>query len=311
MAVPVYLFTGFLDGGKTKFMQETLEDPRFDTGENTLLLVCEEGEEEYDRKAMKCGNIAIEYIQSEDELNPQHLQRLFKDADADRVMIEYNGMWLRKTLMEGMPEDWMIYQEMMFCDARTFLSYNANMRQLVADKLAGCEMVVFNRAAADIDRMAYHAVVRSVTRSAVIVYEDEDGNAEYDDIEDPLPFDVDAPIIDINDEDYAIWYYDLTDKMDEYNGKTVRFKGRVATGKGLPKGCFAIGRHIMTCCADDIQFTALIVNWPEAVTPKSWVTVTAKINVKFHKSYKRKGPVLEAIRVEPAQMPKEEVCQLY
>ena len=311
MAVPVYLFTGFLDSGKTKFIQETLEDSRFDTGENTLLLVCEEGEEEYDRAAMKCCNISIAYIDSEEALNPANLSKLLREADADRVMIEYNGMWLRKSLMEGMPENWMVYQEMMFCYAPTFLSYNANMRQLVADKLAGCEMVVFNRADETIDRMAFHAVVRGVTRAAVIVYEDENGNAEYDDIEDPLPFDVDAPIIEINDEDYAIWYYDLTDKMSEYHGKTVRFKGRIATGKSLPKGTFAIGRHIMTCCADDIQFTALIGNWPEPLSAKSWVTVTAKINVKFHKAYKRKGPVLEVISVETAEMPKEEVCQLY
>jgi len=311
MAVPVYLFTGFLDSGKTKFIQETLEDPRFDTGENTLLLVCEEGEEEYDRKAMKCGNVAIEYIDDIEKFNPANLSKLYRNADADRVMIEFNGMWQRKLLLEGMPEDWMIYQEMMFCYAPTFLSYNANMRQLVADKLSGCEMVVFNRADESIDRMAFHAVVRSVTRAAVIVYEDENGNAEYDDIEDPLPFDVDAPIIEINDEDYAIWYYDLTDKMSEYHGKTVRFKGRVATSKNLPKGTFAIGRHIMTCCADDIQFTALIGNWPEPLAAKTWVTVTAKINVKFHKSYKRKGPVLEVISVEPAEMPEQEVCQLY
>ena len=45
--IPVYLFTGFLEGGKTKFIQETLEDGRFNKGEPTLLLVCEEGIEEY------------------------------------------------------------------------------------------------------------------------------------------------------------------------------------------------------------------------------------------------------------------------
>ena len=311
MAVPVYLFTGFLDSGKTKFMQETLEDPRFNTGENTLLLVCEEGEEEYDQKKMHCGNVAVEVIEHESDLTPEHLAALLTRADADRVMVEYNGMWLLRSLINGMPDDWTIYQEMMFCDARTFLSYNANMRQLVADKLAGCEMVVFNRADSSVDRAAFHSIVRSVTRAASIVYEDPMGNAEYDDIEDPLPFDVDAPIIEIKDEDYAIWYYDLTDKMDEYNGKTVRFKGRVATGKGLPNGCFAVGRHIMTCCAEDVQFTALICNWPEEMRAKEWVTVTAKISVQFHKSYKRRGPVLNAISVEPAQPPAQEVCQLY
>ena len=44
--IPVYLFTGFLEAGKTKFIQETMEDPRFNEGERTLLLICEEGLEE-------------------------------------------------------------------------------------------------------------------------------------------------------------------------------------------------------------------------------------------------------------------------
>lgn len=51
--IPVYLFTGFLEAGKTKFIQETFEDPRFNNGENTLLLVCEEGIEEYDPSRFK------------------------------------------------------------------------------------------------------------------------------------------------------------------------------------------------------------------------------------------------------------------
>ena len=47
MEIPVYLFTGFLESGKTTFIQETLEDSGFNMGERTLLLLCEEGEEEY------------------------------------------------------------------------------------------------------------------------------------------------------------------------------------------------------------------------------------------------------------------------
>ena len=48
--IPVYLFVGFLESGKTKFIQETFEDPNFDSGDKTLLLICEEGEEEYNPK---------------------------------------------------------------------------------------------------------------------------------------------------------------------------------------------------------------------------------------------------------------------
>ena len=61
--VPVYLFTGFLEAGKTKFIQETLEDKRFNSGEKTMLLLCEEGEEEYDISAMPCQDIYIRTIE--------------------------------------------------------------------------------------------------------------------------------------------------------------------------------------------------------------------------------------------------------
>ena len=60
MEIPVYLFTGFLESGKTKYMQETLEDKRFNEGERTLLLVCEEGEEEYDPSTFASPNVFVE-----------------------------------------------------------------------------------------------------------------------------------------------------------------------------------------------------------------------------------------------------------
>ena len=53
--MPVYLFTGFLESGKTTFIKETLGDPRFNNGQRTLILLCEEGETELelDRPYMK------------------------------------------------------------------------------------------------------------------------------------------------------------------------------------------------------------------------------------------------------------------
>lgn len=44
MEIPVYLFTGFLDSGKTSFIQDTISDPDFLADEKTLLIACEEGE---------------------------------------------------------------------------------------------------------------------------------------------------------------------------------------------------------------------------------------------------------------------------
>ena len=140
--IPVYLFTGFLDAGKTKFIQETLEDVRFNNGESTLLLLCEEGEEEYDPSTFSGHNVFIELIEDQAELTPQNLERLQKKHAVERVVVEFNGMWMLDALYQNMPEAWIVYQEFLFADARTFLTYNANMRGLVVDKLKSCEMVV-------------------------------------------------------------------------------------------------------------------------------------------------------------------------
>ncbi len=309
MSIPVYVFTGFLDSGKTRFMQGTLEDERFNAGEKTLLLVCEEGEEEYDPSAFSGSNVYIEYIEDQDALDEKSLEALRKKYRAERVMVELNGMKMVSDFYAKMPESWLVYQEIMFADASTFLMYNANMRSLVVDKVGGCEMVVFNRADESVDRMELHKIVRAINRRCDIAYEDEDGNAEFDDIEDPLPFDLEADIIEIKDEDYGIWYRDVTEDMKKYSGKTVKFKAQVAHTRKVEKGCFVPGRFIMTCCVDDIEFMGFVCQYDgaEELQQRSWVDVTAKISLRYHKLYKEMGPVLTAIEITPAEKAEQDV----
>ena len=141
MPIPVYAFTGFLDAGKTKFIQDTLCDSRFNAGERSLLLLCEEGEEEYDLSLYPHKNVYLEVVDDLAELTTAQLKAMQKKYRAERVVVELNGMQLVGDFYEKMPEDWQIAQEVMFVDATTIMSYNANMRSLVVDKLAGAEMV--------------------------------------------------------------------------------------------------------------------------------------------------------------------------
>ncbi len=311
--IPVYLFTGFLEGGKTHIIQESMEDQRFNSGEKTLIILCEEGIEELELDRFWGKNCYLELIDDPEDLNRDTLMLLYKKHKIDRVIIEYNGMWLLDQLYAAMPADWFIFQNMMFADAKTFLTYNANMRQLMVDKLQACEMVVLNRTPESIDKEEIHRVVRSVTLRATITYDYPDGHVEYDEIEDPLPFDIDAPIIEIKDEDYAVWYRDLAEDTDKYDGKTVRFKGIVARDGKLGKSALIIGRHVMTCCADDIEYNAMVCIFPSAVNFKTrdWTIVTAKIKIEPHKLYGRPGPVLYAEKTEFATKPKQEVATFY
>ena len=311
--IPVYLFTGFLEAGKTKFIQETLEDPRFNQGERTLLLLCEDGEEEYAPDSFSGKNVFIEPIESEEDIQPAPLEAMLKKHRAERVLVEYNGMWMLDSLYQRMPEAWVVAQEFLFCDTNTFVSYNANMRQLVYDKLRSCELVVFNRCKADADRLELHKIVRAANRRCDIAYEAPDGSVEYDEIEDPLPFDLDAPVVDIKDEDYALFYSDLSADIEKYAGMTLGYKGMVAKSPRLTGDGFVFGRQLMTCCANDIQFTGLICRWPQAasLSKGQWATVTAKVDLKWHKGYGKKGPVLTVTDLQPAAPPAQPVATFY
>lgn len=302
MQIPVYVFTGFLDSGKTKFIQETLEDPRFNAGERTLLLVFEEGEEEYDFSSYPHKNIYLEVLDQQ-TVTTKMLKDLAKKHKAERVVAELNGMQLVGDIYSRFPEEWVVAQEVMFADASTFLAYNANMRNLVMDKLVGGQMVVFNRLTPGGDTMPLHKIVRAANRRMDILYDFTDGTTAFDDIDDPLPFDINAEIIDIKDEDYALWYRDITEDAQKYAGKTVCFKAQVAMLRKNRGNMFAPGRFVMTCCEDDIQFLGIPCNYAdsEKLNTRSWVMVTAEISAEKHSVYRGEfGPILTALEVIPA-----------
>mgnify|MGYP003310220362 CR=1 FL=1 len=312
MEIPVYLFTGFLEAGKTKFIQETLEDERFAIDENTLLLLCEEGEEEFDPSTFSC-DVALEIIDDKSKLNAKYLAGLQKKHKSARVLVEYNGMWMLDRFYNALPQNWMVYQEFMFADATTFLSYNRNIRANAYDMLKSCDLVVFNRFEPDMDKMAFHKIVRGASRKADIAYEYADGKVEYDDIVDPLPYDLNAPIVEIQDTDYAIWYRELSEEPEPYEGKTFRFKCQMLGGEKVPAGNFIVGREIMACCEDDLEFAGLLLRHKGAAPLKEskWVILTAKINFKFTKVYGRKGPVLSFVAVEDCDAPEQPVATFY
>ena len=301
--IPVYVFTGFLDSGKTKFIQETLEDARFNSGERTLLLVFEEGEEEYDFSTYPYKEVFLEVLDQQ-TVTTKQLQALAKKYKAQRVVAELNGMQLVGDLYSRFPEDWVVAQEVVFADSTTFMAYNANMRNLVMDKLVGGQMIVFNRLTPGQDTMPFHKLARAANRRIDILYDYTDGTTAFDDVVDPLPFDINAPVIEIKDEDYALWYRDITEEPEKYNGKTVCFKGQVAMLRRDKNNMFAPGRFVMTCCVDDIQFLGVPCKYADSkkLTPRDWVMVKATVSAEKHMLYQGElGPVLTAISVEKAE----------
>ena len=244
----------------------------------------------------------------------ENLERLTRKYGVQRVVVEYNGTWLLQQFFDAMPESWVINQMMTFFDAGTFLNYNANMRQLVFDKVQMTQMVVFNRFKGEYDKLAFHKTVRGISRRPDIVYEYIGGKAEFDDIEDPLPFDVNAPVIEIEDRDFAWFYRDMAENGENYVGKTVKFKGMTAVSKKTPAGFIVLGRHIMTCCEADISYDGFAVKTCgliEGVKTRDWLTVTAKIAMEYNSVYRTVGPVLTALKIERAEAPEEQIATYY
>ena len=310
ITVPIYLITGFLESGKTSFLSFTLQQDYFRTEGKTLLILCEEGEEEYDEEALAKDNVVVEVIEKEEDFTPERLQALDIIHQPERVVMEYNGMWLVSKFEEmKLPAGWGIEQHITCVDASTFQVYMQNMKSIFMDMVRNADMVVFNRSKKEYPLANFRRSIKVVNPSAEVIFEDEEG--EMTDIfADQMPFDLDAEIVDIPPEDYGIWFVDAMDHPDRYVGKTLRFKARARRPRGMGSKFFIPGRTAMTCCADDMTFLGYICKSRDArhLETRQWVTVRARVEVEFWKDYDGEGPVLYAEEVVPAE-PIEEVVQ--
>ena len=106
---PVFLINGFLEAGKTEFLSFTMEQDYFQTEGKTLLIVCEEGDTEYDEELLKETRTSVVYVDSLDDISPDRLTELELLHNPERVLIEWNGMWNQDDLK--LPADWTIYQQ--------------------------------------------------------------------------------------------------------------------------------------------------------------------------------------------------------
>ena len=303
---PVYMINGFLESGKTEFITYTLAQPYFQIRGKTLLILCEEGEKEYDADLLKQSRTELVLIEEEEEFTTGRLIELEKKYKPERIIIEYNGMWNYKEMK--LPWHWKIEQQITTIDASTFPMYFTNMKSLLAEQIRKSELIIFNRCDGVGDLSSYKRNIKAINQKAEIVF--EDANGEINEImEEDLPYDLKASVIDLNNEGYGIWYLDSLDHLERYEGKTVRFIAMVLKPEQFPHNYFVPGRMAMTCCAEDMAFLgyACEYNQTDALTNKQWVKVTARVEKEYFADYQGEGPVLHALNVEPAKAPKEEV----
>lgn len=304
---PVYIINGFLESGKTEFISYTLAQPYFQIRGKTLLIVCEEGEIEYDPQVLKKSRTILEVIDEEEEFTPEKLIELEKEYKPERIVIEYNGMWNCKDMK--LPWHWTVEQQITIVNGATFQNYFNNMKSLLAEQLRKSELIIFNRCDGLNEQLGnYKRNVKALNPQADIIFEDKDGEINQL-LEEDLPFDLNAPVIELDNYGYGIWYLDSMDNLGRYLGKTVKFTAMVLKPKEFPKNNFVPGRMAMTCCADDMAFLGFACEYEKAeeLANKSWVEVTAVVDKAYRPEYKGEGPFLRAVSVEPGKKPKKEV----
>ncbi len=304
---PVYLINGFLDSGKTSFIKFTLQQPYFQIKGTTLLILCEEGEEEYGDRVLAASKTKVHVLEDESEFVPAKLLALEKQYDPERIIIEYNGMWNMKGL--AMPFHWNIEQQITCVDASTFPTYYNNMKSMVAEMIRKSELIIFNRCDTVMEELgSYRRNVKAVNAKADVIFENAEG--EINEIfEEDLPYDVKADRIDLDDNTYGIWYMDVMDHIERYEGKTISFVGMVMKPDDFPKDYFVPGRMAMTCCAEDMTFLGYACEYEKAseLKERDWVRVEGSIKKEYFKIYKGEGPVFHATKVEKCDKPRNEV----
>ena len=310
MDIPVYLFTGFMDSGKTSLITQTLQENDFGIGSRSLIIACEDGDEEYDEEALEKDKITVVAVESEEEFTEEYLKDCDETIKPDQVFIEYNGTWkMDKLFSIRVPKGWTIVQVITFVDASTFDVYVANMKAMMMEQLSSADMIIFNRCDENTKRAEYRRSIRAVNRRAQVIFENKDGAADVGDEELDLPYEIDKPSITLEDEDYGIFYIDACDNPDKYVGKQITFKAMVHKPKSYKANEFVPGRFAMTCCAEDVAFIGFkcYSDLTKHLKDRQWVTVTGTIDKEFYPEFEGEGPVIRATKIEPAKPAEEEL----
>ena len=298
--LPVFVINGFLEAGKTQFMKFTMQQEYFRTDGNTLLIVCEEGEEEYDEGLLESTHATVKYIDDINDLTLQKMEELTKEVNPERILIEWNGLWEQDKL--EIPNIWFINQMITIFDTSTLDLYikNKDLKAYMGKMLRNSELVICNRAD-DIDEdtlSAYHLQIKAMAPNAEIIFEGEEGEITGD-FSINLPYDLDDAKLVIKPEDYGIFYVDTMDRPEKYDGKEVEFTAQVVRPNGIDDDILITGRRAMTCCEADIQFLGFVCKYKGAKNfkNKDWVKVKGKIKFEMNKQYRAKGPVIYATEV--------------
>lgn len=306
--VPVYIITGFLDAGKTKFIAEMLRDPGFSEGERTLILRCEEGEEEYDEALLTKANAVVRDLASPEDMD-EKLIALDKEVLPERIIFEYNSTWTLERMYDApKPDEWELAQIVTLIDAGTFEMYLQNMRNFMTDGINEADLVLFNRCTDATSKGRFRRTALALNNTARVYFENPDGTTDDGVGDEDLPYDMSKDPVFIPDEMFGIWYLDAMEHPARYDGKNLRFKVQAAYMKGMPNKTYVASRQAMTCCADDIGGIGFLCKTGNTLpTRGKYYEVVVKAEKAMSPLHGREAVILIEKSIVAAEKPKDEV----
>ncbi|MEG0829764.1 MAG: GTP-binding protein [Anaerovoracaceae bacterium] len=309
METQIYLFTGFLESGKTTLIKEVVKDPDFLEEGVTILLQCEEGENTYDDVFLKRYNMVKIVVGSPDELNKTLWEKCEKKYAPAQIIIEYNGTWTMETLWKNeFPGDWEVGGIYSTVDASTAEMYLLNMRKLFMEQLKESNLIIFNRSTEDTQRLKFRRNLKAMNPEVQVAFEKVDGTM-YQNQEEEMPFDYSGNKVEIPDMDYGLWYLDAMEHYERYMGKTISFSARFCESTQEGEEYFIPGRHIMTCCEDDIQFLGYLCKYKGKAKYNhgDWVKVTVLFDFGCLEDGNEPGPMLQLKEIAKGEKPEQEL----
>lgn len=247
--IPVYIFSGLLDSGKTTCIRETLYDDRFNEGEKSLIISLEDGDVKLDDRFKESTNSVVVELNSIKELTIDKMKELDKQYNPQRVFIELNGMENDRELYEqGFYPKWEVAQHLTLIDASTFKVFVTNMKQFIYNHVYYADLCVFNRCDNE-DKRYLRNNIKGINPKLQIVYENVDGTVTNKIDEDM--FDASKPL-EISDDDFGLWFMDALDNPTKYDKATITLKLRYIEDHEEYSNLIYMGRNAMVCCSNDV-----------------------------------------------------------
>lgn len=310
--VPVYIFLGLLESGKTSVVMDFLSSNDFGSKACNLIICCEEGEEEYDEAVLEKSHSKIITVESASQLHYAFFRQLEEEYQPTTVMIEWNGMWdLKEFMAEPMPNNWFEFQNIGLIDASTYEVYTKNMKDRFMQIFRFSDIVVFNRCDQSTRQQDIRRNIRVLNKNARVYFESEDEDFVQEKPE--LPYDITKTPIEVSFDDYGALMADIQEQPEVYNKKVIKTDGFICCGMAGREVHTVFGRMGMACCADDMMFLGFTASGDcfkrmnARKNEKIWGSVTGRLTVVLNPDAEIEDVHIEILEFKKKSKPEDTV----